>query len=695
MLYDVCTYDYSKISSAELCPVRQGRKRKREENNAVRSKNLVTCFDIETSKKVYKTEYDKYSRKEVPRYQSWLYIWQHAIEDDVIIGRTWEEYETHLDRINEQLAEDEKLVIYVHNLSYEFQFLSGIFHYDNDEVFAIDRRKIAKVNHGKIEYRCSYILSNLSLDVWADKMKVKHRKKVGDLDYNVERYPWTVLSDTELGYCVHDVIAVVECVHTALDVEGDTLDTIPLTSTGYVRRDCRRAMHQWSRFNLDELKPDLDLWRILREAFRGGDTHANRYYAGMILDDVKSVDRSSSYPDVMCNELFPMTRFQREKCPSIDMLNYLINKRKKACVFKVIFRNIRLRDRMNGFPYLSIAKCKQLLHCVDNEGKRDETRPLNDNGRVLQAALCSTTLTDIDWKIVCAEYEWDDVIISDIYHARYGYLPAELRGVVQDYYRRKTALKNVEGQEVLYFLSKTKINACYGMTAQNPVKQPLLFDDESEELWSIGKEDEGGLLDNYNAKAFLVYQWGVWVTAHARYQLREMLWAAGYKAVYCDTDSVKHVGEVDFSAYNKERQGKSAASMSFASDKFGKCHYMGVAETDGEYARFITLGAKKYVYEDKKGLHITIAGVNKKKGAAELGKLENFEEGFTFHDAGGAELTYNDHPEIEFLNVDGRKLPITRNVVITDSTYTLGLDAAYRDVLFRSRYFLQEIDRKY
>ena len=60
------------------------------------------------------------------------------------------------------------------------------------------------------------------------------------------------------------------------------------------------------------------------------------------------------------------------------------------------------------------------------------------------------------------------------------------------------------------------------------------------------------LLEKYNKKAFLCYQWGVWVTAWARYRLEEGLKIAGEKAVYCDTDSVKYVGNVDWKDYNKK-----------------------------------------------------------------------------------------------------------------------------------------------
>ena len=106
---------------------------------------------------------------------------------------------------------------------------------------------------------------------------------------------------------------------------------------------------------------------------------------------------------------------------------------------------------------------------------------------------------------------------------------------------------------------------------------------------------------------------------------------------------------------------------------------------DGIYKRFSTLGAKKYVYIDTDDkLHITIAGVDKKKGAAELmehGGIEAFREGFVFRKGGGTEIVYNDNPQLPDLEIDGHKLHITSNAVIRESTYTLGLTEEYRRII--------------
>lgn len=162
-----------------------------------------------------------------------------------------------------------------------------------------------------------------------------------------------------------------------------------------------------------------------------------------------------------------------------------------------------------------------------------------------------------------------------------------------------------------------------------------------------------------------------------------MIDVAGHDFVYCDTDSVKYLGKISLTAYNRQRIRDSKKNGAYAYDNAGNIHYMGVFENEGYELpnRFSTMGAKKYVLEDHDGnLHITIAGVNKKEGGKELGKIENFKEGFIFRKAGGTESVFNDNVDMT-IEAEGRPLHITDNVVIRDSTYTLGLTADYLRIL--------------
>ena len=667
---------------------------------------ITTAFDIET------TLIDSVE-------QSVMYIWQWQFgEDYTVIGRTWDEFLDLQKRIKAVLPEDRWLVVYVHNLSYEFQFLKGIYSFYPDDVFAVASRKVVKADMwGCFEFRCSYKLTNMSLKQFTSKMMVKHQKLSGEeFDYSVKRYPWTELTDEELEYCINDVLGLVEAVNALMARDGDTLQTIPLTSTGYVRRNAKRALKDGSVHHnfVYSILPDIETYRALREAFRGGNTHANRYYAGDIVENVHSADRSSSYPAVMCNCEFPMSAFTPilPKDLNPDYISRCITVRHKALLLRIGIKNLRLRDSFWGCPYLSKDKCRNIHKAVDTE----------DNGRILEAEYLETTITDIDLRIIMDEYKGEFIFLQGWY-ASYKKLPQALIDEVIKYYKDKTELKGVAGQEIFYDKAKALLNSLYGMMAQDPVKFRQIFKqcgdfdtDESvlkelaeEEGWDEKRlrkainEKEEEILGKSNQRAFLAYQWGVWVTAHSREALERGIRLVhdteGADFIYCDTDSVKYTGNVDWTAYNAERIAECKESGSYATDPKGITHYMGVYETEDlkdtgfAYRYFKTLGAKKYAYVEREGegVHCTIAGVNKKKGGKELDKyggLSAFAEGFVFREAGGTQAVYNDTPQMDHVDIEGRSLPVTANVAILPSEYTLGITGEYERIIKYSKKYL-------
>lgn len=575
--------------------------------------------------------------------------------------------------------------------------MKGIYTFYPDDVFAVASRKVVKADMwGCFEFRCSYKLTNMSLKQFTSKMMVKHQKLSGEeFDYGVKRYPWTVLTDEELEYCINDVLGLVEAVNALMARDGDTLQTIPLTSTGYVRRNAKRALKDGSVHHnfVYSILPDIETYRALREAFRGGNTHANRYYAGDIVENVHSADRSSSYPAVMCNCEFPMSAFTPilPKDLNPDYIARCITIRHKALLLRIGIKNLRLRDPFWGCPYLSKDKCRNIHKAVDTE----------DNGRILEAEYLETTITDIDLKIIMEEYKGEFIFLQGWY-ASYKKLPQALINEVIKYYKDKTELKGVAGQEIFYDKAKALLNSLYGMMAQDPVKHNLIFKQvgDWEEDSSLTDEE---ILGKSNQRAFLAYQWGVWVTAHSRDALERGIRLVhdteGADFVYCDTDSVKYTGSVDWSDYNAERVAECMASGSFATDPKGITHYMGVFETEDlkdtgyAYRYFKTLGAKKYAYveRDGEGVHCTIAGVNKKKGGKELDKyggLSAFAEGFVFREAGGTQAVYNDTPPMDHVDIEGRSLPVTANVAILPSEYTLGITGEYERIIKYSKKYL-------
>lgn len=656
--------------------------------------DVVAAFDIETS--TLPPEVTGLQRE-----QSSMYMWQLCLLDHfIMIGRTWEEFKRMVTIMNQELEDaDEKqpkkIVLWVHNLSYEFQFLKGIFPFDTDAVFCTDSRRILKADLSPhIELRCSYLHSNMSLSLYLDKMHTEHRKLSGtDFDYKEIRYPWTPLTDEQIRYGIHDVLGLCEALTIEMAGDGDNLQSVPLTSTGYVRRDIRKAMHTASRTWLPRVLPPADVYKMLEEAFRGGDTHANRRYSARVIENVRSADRSSSYPGVQMNAKYPMGEWNVEPFPSREQLYKLIKVRHRAVVCRITLHNVKLLNRWEGCPYLPRDKCKVT------------GRACYDNGRILSAETVSTTVTDIDLEIIDKQYQYDTerMEVHDIAYCAYMALPESLKGVIRKYYRLKTELKQDEHspdfdpqRDVLYTKSKNRLNAIYGCSAQNVAKDRLLFHqgDPKNEYKPEGKPFEQRLEKAYS-KAFFSYAFGVWCTAHARKELHDAIDIVnntkGAEFIYCDTDSVKYIGNVDWSRYNARKVKLSTKSGAYATDPHGTTHYMEVFEEDARYQFFAVLGSKKYAFikEGDDRLKVTIAGVTKALGGAELEKGDKYGCGierfcmaatpgqeFLFKDAGGQESLYNDHVH-ECSRIDNHLLMLYDNVVIRDSTYLLGVTEEY------------------
>ena len=657
MIIRVEDYDYKHFNNYEIQERKRGNQGTKSQNKYI---NYICAFDIETT-----------NDPEIE--QAYMYIWQFQIEDTTIYGRTWQQFLDFLGKIERVLDPGDYLVIFVHNLSYEFQFLSGIYEFEPHEVFAVDSRKVLKCEmFDHFEFRCSYLQTNMSLAEFTAKMGVEHGKLSGaEFDYTKQRYPWTELTERELEYCFNDVIGLVEAMRVQIDLEHDDFYSLPLTSTGYVRRDVKHAMKRGSKYK--EFKsqlPDYSIYTMLREAFRGGNTHGSRFYAGTIVENVHSYDYASSYPNVQINMLFPMSPWIREDPDNVDRLLNKIYKQRRACLMRVAFWDLELNDSRWACPYIPKAKC------------RNHRGILNDNGRVLSADYLEITLTDLDFKIIQEEYKYSNIQFLDLYHSRYGKLPQALKNVILDYFRKKTELKGVEGQELYYMKSKNKLNSIYGMSVQSPVRQEIDYTDGE---FIQRNEDEEQLLIRANRKAFMQYAWGVWTTAWARFELEmAMKTIEPWQFVYCDTDSVKYVGEADWQKFNRIRRERSEKNGAAATDRNGERHYLGVLEHDAEYSRFITLGAKKYAFEENGKIGITVAGVSKKIGAQELkekGGLESFREGLIFEKAGGTEAKYNDNPGIKSIMREGRKIEISSNLYISDSQYTLGVTGEYKRLL--------------
>lgn len=570
--------------------------------------NIPAAFDIEVS-----------SFREHEEKRACMYIWMFGINSLVTYGRTWEELDSFLKVLSTVLGLDEnrRLCVYVHNLSYEFQFIRKRF--DWNEVFLLEERKPAYCRTGGYEFRCSMKLAGgKSLEsVGKDLHKYKVEKKVGDLDYNKVRHSETPLTEKELGYCENDIRVLLSYIQEKIETDGD-ITKIPLTNTGYVRNYCRKACFKsWRKYKtlMKNLEVAPDEYGQLKRAFQGGFTHANAEYVGKVIENVASFDLTSSYPTVMVLEKFPMSRGKHiGSVTDVEQLLQLMET--KCCMFNLEVTN--LRPRLFQDNPISASKCQILERHIEN------------NGRVVFADRLKITCTEQDLYIYAQFYDWDEWEITDMVVYDKAYLPRNFVKSILKLYKDKTQLKGLVDQTVNYMISKNMINAAYGMIVTDINRKEFDYVDDAFTTSAPNLESN---IEKYNKsmKRFLYYPWGVWVTAYARANLFSAIIELGDDYIYSDTDSVKFTNyekHLDyFKNYGEIIMEKISDASTFhrisvdefsPQNKSGKKVTIGLWDFEGVYDKFKTLGAKRYLVQKDGKFSLTVAGVNKKSACKYL-----------------------------------------------------------------------------
>lgn len=589
-------------------------------NKKVTYLNIPASFDIETSSFI-----SEYSEK-----TAIMYVWTLGINGYCFIGRTWGEFKTVLDLISNYLYLhiNKRMVIYVHNLSYEFQFIRKQFEWLN--VFSIDVRKpVYAVTKNGFEFRCSYLLSGYSLDMLGKHLLTyKVRKLDGYLDYSLIRHSKTELTDKEIKYCINDVLVVMAYIQERIESDGD-ISTIPLTKTGYVRNYCKRmclgsGKKKNKRYKtiMRNLTLETDEYRQLKRAFQGGFTHANAFYSGKVLHNVASYDFTSSYPSVMVSEKFPMSKSELVTIRSKE--DFTRNIQLYCCLFDVEI--IGLESNIFYENYISSSRCWGIVNATVN------------NGRIVRADKLYTTITEQDFIIISIFYKWKDFRIANFRRYKKAYLPTEFVSSIIKLYQNKTVLKGVSGKEIEYLKSKEMLNSCYGMCVTDICRDDITYTSD----WGCEKANIEESINKYNRSfsRFLFYPWGVWVTAYARKNLFTGIYECGKDYVYSDTDSLKicnyeqHTKYIE--EYNKTIIQKLQIAMLWhgldvdlisAKTSKGIVKYLGVWDFEGIYDKFKTLGAKRYLIERDGNLSLTVAGLSKSRGAEYLSS--RFNDAFT------------------------------------------------------------------
>lgn len=580
-----------------------------------------------------------------------MYAWMYGMgepDSPVCIGRTWDEYVEFVYQLQRllTLGEGYRQLVYVHNLSAEFQYMHPWFTWD--KVFLMEsHRPVYAISKG-LEYRCSLKLSGgRSLKAIGDNLvDQRFRKLTGDLDYQLLRTPITPLTPKEQGYCENDIRVLLAYIKEKVEQDGN-LWNIPLTNTGYVRRHIKEKCFKKSSYKqrIKKLTLTPDSYTMCHDAFRGGDTHANAAFVEVRLadgefarnpnlnrdgsvDNVHSQDLTSSYPAVMVLEKFPMStpHFHPEVKTVGELTETIKNKR---ALFTLKMWNVTpLKDFHHLIP---VSKCKKVINALE------------DNGRIVEAEYIEFPLTDVELPFILRFYAAGQIEIGDVITWDAAYLPTPIVKALLELYSNKTSLKGVPGQERNYMISKNMANASFGMMVTNIIRD--LFEYDNEEGFLPKKHpilEEEIERYNKNHNRFLYYPWGIFITAFARTNLWKAIEELGWDFIYCDTDSVKYLNAEKhsdfFARYNEECREKARRSSQYhripmeqfaPKSKTGESFPIGLWDYEGWYTKFKTLGAKRYLvqvseekyrkllkdYPHLKGPYLlTCAGLNKELG---------------------------------------------------------------------------------
>lgn len=652
-------------------------------NGKVKFLNIPVSFDTETTSFI-----DNNGEK-----TAIVYVWMLGICGLVIVGRTMEEWLYTYNRLcyNFRTCGKRVIVCYVHNLQFDFQFIRK--YHTFDRVFAMGKYEplYARTIEG-FEFRCSYKLSGYKLETVAKNLRYHVIQKLtGDLDYKQLRHTETPLTHDELMYCINDAKIVNAYIDEKMSSEGDDLSTIPLTKTGYVRRYTRNNCLKYKDYQIliHQLTLSPDEFVLCNKAFMGGYTHGNSNYIGEVLENGTGNDIISSYPARLFIDMYPMSAPKHCVINSVSQLKEMCNK--YCCVFTITLHDVMPKHWFDF--YLSASKCD--IHGVRNIS----------NGRIVSCTQLTTTITNVDYEIIeyMYKYDYNRIYISDFIYFEKDYLPTPFVNAMLDLYQKKTELKDVAGKEIEYGTVKENQNSFYGMTVTSPIRPTYKYDGD----WHDGVEPEmNEAMEKYNTShsRFLYYPWGVFCTAYARRSIWSAIIACGTDHIYTDTDSEKCINydkHADFfKRYNDDIIQKLKIACKCHNIPLSKCmpqtitgkvKVLGQFEIDGKYKRFKTNGAKRYMYEDEKGYHATVAGMNPVSGMKYIEEhynnpFDGFEDGLVIPSKYSGRLvhTYIDVPrEGTLTDMYGNTAHYSQlsSIHMEPATYSMGISGEFLRVI--------------
>lgn len=523
-------------SEMDFTPFNESRSRRERHHHTP----YVAAFDTETST-------IKHDEEQI----AFMYVWQMAIENEAFYGRTWSEFKMCLQKMKNEmhLAVDYKLIVYVHNLKYDFGFYKKEINLDGNDFVARSRRTILKhIMDDCFEVRDSAVYTEEPLEHMGEEIGIP---KMKGYDYNRIRHALTPLTPEELEYCEHDVLILTRYFRLEAEKLNCSIYKLALTATQKIKRGINEEFSRESRMyqnmimsrQLKDNDHDNHILDLLKHAFFGAFNYSSQLIRGITQDNVAGIDISACYGAQCLLHPYPVGKFTPIALPeSTDDLKNNPRYAGKAMLITFAAKDVSAKYADIGFLPINVHNYWQ--------------RPASDinnvaSKRVLIAAKLEMTLTDVDFRLFLEFYSYSAIKFVSIMASDYGDMPPYMIRSIEKTHRKKleiqkrnNELKKIRpltlSEQLEYIHAKTGVSRIYGILVQDPIRDLYTWDPEINDIRKDGEQKSKSQFQP------ILYQWGVWVVAWARYEiLRLLLKLSGtgknfddLKTLYSDTDSL-------------------------------------------------------------------------------------------------------------------------------------------------------------
>ena len=579
----------------------------------------------------------------------------------------------YLEKLNNETSDN--VLCYIHNLSYEFSWLKTAYYeyYKDIEYFEYDEKGILDTSAfmgdsprkpfkmvfkhlGKIEFRCSYKLTNKSIKTIGENVGLPKLDKQDD--YNSTYTPYSLLPKHEYEYNERDLVLIVCGIHHLI-FEGDGYcprNTTELSSiyssTSYIKKCMNKLLGKnawYMTLKYQKLKPrTIKQYTLIDKAYVGGWTHSNYLYNGITLYNVHSIDLTSAYPSEMISRQFPTRVYDGTWEKYVRMARV----EKVGFIAKFRFSDIKSKIDMS---YIPSSKCTSIARGT-----------VLNNGKIFKSDCIEIIINDVQFRLIKEMYDIGSIEVDNhnfLLLTHWQYLPNYYLDAIHKYGSIKTELKEaLENMKETdkdynyinneYMKSKNILNGIYGTHGMRYLRPQITK--EGKQL-KPDTTDFDEKMESIRRKYFdmIIASYITTYTHETLYKgMKEVMYNGG-TILYCDTDSIKFQYEADVKDLVQKINSKISPlndiGKKFHND-FGFCSF----DYEKTYSRFKYLGAKKYTWEHNGYIGVTVAGVPKRferylNTNEDLKQkwFATFDEGYTFKAENTNKLSANYTHELE------------------------------------------------